>query len=38
MAEKYVVSLVVEGHNTAPAEIGILREERLDHPAQWKRQ
>jgi hypothetical protein len=32
MTEKYVVSLIMEGHNTAPTEIGVLREERLYHP------
>jgi len=38
MTEKYVVSLIMEGHNTAPTEIGVLREERLYHPEEWKRQ
>jgi hypothetical protein len=28
----------MEGHNTAPTEIGVLREERLYHPEEWKRQ
>jgi hypothetical protein len=32
MTEKYVVSLIMEGHNTASTEIGVLREERLYHP------
>jgi hypothetical protein len=32
MTEKYVVSLIMEGHNTAPTEIGVLGKEGLYHP------
>ena len=32
MTEKYVVSLIMKGHNAAPTEIGVLRKEGLYHP------
>jgi len=38
MTEKYVVSLIMEGHDAAPTEIGVLGKEGLYHPEKWIKQ
>ena len=38
MTEKYVVSLIMEGHDAAPTEIGVLGKEGLYHPEKWIRE
>jgi hypothetical protein len=37
MTEEYVVSLIMEGHNTAPTKIGVLGEKGLYHSEKWIR-
>lgn len=36
VTEEYVVTLIMEGYNSATTKIGVLREKRLYHPEKGK--